>query len=109
MRFSHNAAPASCTRIIANDAQGVTGRVWVYVIRNDLNTRPYALIEDLFVVPRARGQHLADDLMREAHQVAKTENCHKVVACSRHDRPWVHAIYRRLGYTDHGIEFRLDL
>lgn len=109
MNCSRAERPASCVRIAKSDDQGEIARVWVYFIRNDLHDRPYALIEDLFVEPRARGRRLADEIMREAHDAARDNDCYKVVAASRHDRPWVHGIYLRLGYADHGKEFRLDL
>jgi len=32
----------------------------------------------------------------------------ELIATSRHARQRVHALYARLGFTDHGKEFRMD-
>jgi len=39
---------------------------------------------------------------------AKRHRCYKLIATSRHARNRVHALYDRLGFKDHGKEFRVD-
>ena len=39
---------------------------------------------------------------------AKRRRCYKLIATSRHARNRVHALYNRLGFKDHGREFRID-
>jgi GNAT superfamily N-acetyltransferase len=93
-----------------NDGQGNTvARVRLYILQNDLHRRNYGYVEDLFVDPSVRGQGLAKRLMAELIAKAKKLKCYKVVAGSRHSRPLVHKLYRDLGFTEHGIEFRMDL
>jgi hypothetical protein len=44
-----------------------------------------------------------------ALQISGLAGCYMLIATSRHSRPKVHDLYRRLGFEDHGIEFRMDL
>lgn len=37
-----------------------------------------------------------------------TAICYKLIATSRTSRPKVHELYHRLGFTQHGVEFRID-
>jgi hypothetical protein len=39
---------------------------------------------------------------------AKRRDCYKLIATSRYARDRSHALYARLGFTDHGKEFRMD-
>jgi len=39
---------------------------------------------------------------------AKRRRCYKLIATSRYARNRVHALYDRLGFKDHGREFRID-
>lgn len=81
----------------------------VVLHRNADHAAPYAFIEDIHTAPAHRGQGHFSTVMRELLAIARAEGCYKVIALSRSGRPDVHARYRRLGFTDHGIEFRLDL
>ncbi len=104
------ALTAEGIRFTYSDASGKElARARLYFHENDLHERPYAYVEDVFVDPTARGQHLADRIMQELVTEARRRNCYKIVAGSRYDRPWVHKIYLNLGFADHGKEFRMDL
>lgn len=82
------------------------GRARLYILSNDLHSQPFGFMEDVFVDKNARragyGSKLVDSLIREA----KNNGCYKLIGCSRYDRPKVHDLYRRLGFVDHGVEFR---
>ncbi len=95
--------------IIRDDAGNEMARGSIVIIRNKLHVRPYAYVEDVFTQPAYRGQGLFHDVMRALLQEAKDRDCYKVVATSRYSRPDVHARYMKLGFTDHGKEFRMDL
>ena len=92
-----------------DDSGNEVARARLYFHENDLHGRPYAYVEDVFVDAAARGQKLADAIMHELITEARHRDCYKIVAGSRHDRPWVHKIYLEIGFTDHGKEFRMDL
>lgn len=85
------------------------GRAYLYLINNDLNEKPYGLLEDVFVDESCRGQGIGSDLVNEVLKKAKELGCYKVIATSRHERPKVHDLYQKLGFKDHGKEFRMDL
>lgn len=84
-------------------------RIYIYLIRNDLHDKPYALIEDLFVQEEFRGQGYGKKMVQAALEEAKKEGCYKVICTSRYEREHVHKMYQDLGFKDHGKEFRIDI
>ena len=86
----------------------VVGRAYLYVMTNDLHTRPFGLMEDVFVEPDHRGSEIGTALVKRVVSEAKRRCCYKLIATSRHARDRVHVLYDRLGFTDHGKEFRID-
>lgn len=77
-------------------------------MKNDLHKVPFGLLEDLFVDEGARGKGIGTALINDAIKLAKKKSCYKLIATSRHRRKGVHELYRRLGFRNHGIEFRMD-
>lgn len=84
------------------------GRAYLYIMTNDLHERPFGFMEDVFVSEEFRGKGLGTELVNKMVELAKEKNCYKVVGCSRYGREKVHALYEKLGWTDHGKEFRID-
>lgn len=76
---------------------------------NDLHEAPFGLLEDVFVDESQRGHGLATKLVQEVVAAAREANCYKLIATSRTSRPKVHELYRRLGFQEHGVEFRMAL
>jgi GNAT superfamily N-acetyltransferase len=96
-------------RSLTNSLKGkVVGRAYLYVMTNDLHGRPFGLLEDVFVEPDHRGGEIGTTLVKRVMAEAKRRRCYKLIATSRHARDRVHALYVRLGFTDHGKEFRSD-
>jgi GNAT superfamily N-acetyltransferase len=56
-----------------------------------------------------RGKGVGSELVKQVIELAKKANCYKLIATSRTSRPKVHELYQRLGFTQHGVEFRVDL
>ena len=83
------------------------GHATLLLCRNDLYDQPFGLLEDVFVSEDMRGKGIGDVLVRRVIEEAKV-SCYKLIATSRHSRQAVHEWYRRLGFKDHGTEFRLD-
>ena len=83
-------------------------RAYLYVMHNDLHQEPFGLMEDVFVEESQRGGGLGTRLVNEIVSAAKEYGCYKLIATSRDSRPKVHDLYRRLGFSDHGREFRID-
>lgn len=84
------------------------GRAFIFLISNGLHDKPYGLLEDVFVNEEFRGQGFGNQLLEAALAYAKS-NCYKLLATSRHSRPKVHAWYEKLGFKNHGVEFRMDI
>ena len=101
--------PTRIFKIVLRDAeQNQLGRASLVVIYNESNVRPYGLLEDVFVRERTRGQGIGRKLIDAIVQMAQRENCYKLIATSRYSRPKVHELYSKLGFADHGREFRMD-
>lgn len=92
---------------IQEDGQEV-GRAFLYLIKNDLNEKPYGLLEDLYVDENFRGNGHGKKLITAVLEKAKEVGCYKIIATSRYARPKVHEMYQKFGFSDHGKEFRLD-
>jgi GNAT superfamily N-acetyltransferase len=84
------------------------GRAFLYVMHNDLHSAPFGLLEDVFVDEAHRGLGFGTMLVERVIVTAKAYGCYKLLATSRTSRPRVHEMYERLGFTKHGLEFRMD-
>lgn len=85
------------------------GRVYLYILHNDLHVQPFAFIEDVYVHEKHRREGIGKKLMEEVVALAKEKNCYKIIACSRESREEVHEFYENLGFMNHGFEFRMNL
>ena len=94
--------------VLKNDGKEI-GRAYIYIMHNDLHTRPFGFIEDVFVEERYRGQGLGSRVVDALMKEARDNKCYKVIMTSRYERPKVHKLYKKLGFKDHGKEFRKDL
>ena len=84
-------------------------RDYLYVMHNDLHREPFGLLEDVYVDENYRGSGLGTKLVERVIDAAKEQNCYKLIATSRKQRPKVHQLYERLGFVLRGYEFRIDL
>jgi GNAT superfamily N-acetyltransferase len=100
--------PAYGVKVTNSDKGKVVGRAYLYVMTNDLHKRPFGLLEDVFVEVEHRGSEIGTTLVKRVVAEAKRRHCYKLIATSRHARGRVLALYARLGFTDHGKEFRMD-
>jgi len=83
-------------------------RAFLYILKNDLHDEPFGFMEDVFVAEEYRSQGLGTKLVKKIIEVAKQNNCYKLIATSRHERAKVHDLYERLGFKDWGREYRID-
>lgn len=77
-------------------------------MNNNLHEEPFGLLEDVFVEEEFRGQGLGTQLTKAVIEGAKKHNCYKLICTSRHSKIEVHKLYQRLGFKNHGLEFRMD-
>lgn len=99
---------AYAIKITADDAGTEIGRVYLYILYNDLHKEPFGLIEDLFVVEKYRGHGIGSELVQAVIAEAKERGCYKLIGQSRYGRDDLHAFYERMGFNDHGKNFRMD-
>ena len=97
-------------RITATDDRGAEcGRVYLYILHNDLHQEPFGFIEDMFVREDMRKHGVGSQLLEKLLATAKEAGCYKVLGTSRFAREDVHAWYEKRGFTKCGYEFRIDL
>ena len=93
----------------ATDGDKQIARAYLYLLHNDLHDVPFGYIEDVFVEEEYRGQGIGTRIVQAAIEQAKNEKCHKVIMTSRYGKDDVHNLYQKIGFTDWGKEFRINL
>ncbi|NMG11641.1 GNAT family N-acetyltransferase [Brasilonema sp. UFV-L1] len=78
-------------------------------MHNDLHNEPFGLMEDVFVDENYRGKGYGTQLVKKIIEIAREYRCYKLIATSRSSKPKVHELYQRLGFEEHGVEFRINL
>ena len=84
------------------------GHAYLYLIKNDLHEDPYGLLEDVMVDEAFQKQGLGTKLVQKVIEVAKSENCYKLIGTSRFSREHVHRWYEKLGLEKNGYDFRIN-
>ena len=109
LNFSSQEIVSRSKKFTVHDNNKEVGRAYLYILHNDLHQRPFGFIEDVFVEEEYRGQGVGSQLVKNMMEEARKRNCYKIIMTSRYSKPRVHALYEKLGFKDHGKEFRLDL
>jgi GNAT superfamily N-acetyltransferase len=84
------------------------GRGFLYILKNNLHKRPFALLEDVFVQEDMRGRGLGSKLIVAAIAEAKKRKCYKIIATSRNTKKELHGYYQKFGFELHGVELRIN-
>ncbi len=84
-------------------------RAFLYILKNDLHSKPFGFIEDIFVLEKYRKKGIGKKLVKEIIKTAKENNCYKIICTSRYSKDFIHKFYLDLGFIDHGKEFRLNI
>ena len=105
-RKEQAARRASAFRSAVDD--GEIARAYLYVMSNDLHTAPFVLLEDVYVDESQRGSGLGTKLVEEVIAAAREAGCYNLITTNRTSRPKVHELYRRLGFENYGVEFRMN-
>ena len=106
IQSKHSAASGMIFYMKENDLE--VARAYLYVLQNTLHKRPFGLIEDVFVSEQVRGTGIGTCLVTRIIEEAKKRNCYKLICTSRHENERVHSLYKKMGFTDHGLEFRMN-
>ncbi len=108
MKVDRRDRTAKGIRFSVSGDGGEVARAYLYVMTNDLHQAPLGLPEDVYVDESQRGNGLGSALVKEVIAAAREAGCYKLIAASRTSRPKVHQLYKRLGFEQHGVEFRID-
>ncbi|MBI4448725.1 GNAT family N-acetyltransferase [Candidatus Woesearchaeota archaeon] len=84
-------------------------RAFLYLLYNDLNKEPFGFMEDVFVEEAYRSKGYGSTIIEALIAEAKKRGCYKLIGTSRHSRSKVHELYKRIGFEDWGVEFRMNL
>lgn len=87
----------------------VLGWAYLYVIFQDRHREPYGLMENVYIEPQYRNRGLGTTLVELLIEEAKKHNCYKLIGTSKKIKPEVHAFYKKHGFEEMGLEFRMDL
>ncbi|TMG90309.1 MAG: GNAT family N-acetyltransferase [Betaproteobacteria bacterium] len=109
MHIEKTAAKSEGVRFSIDRDGKEVARAYLFLMWNSLHEAPFGLLEDVYVDEPARGSGLGTEIVNAVVTEAKGRGCYKLVATSRYARPKVHELYARLGFKDHGKEFRIDL
>lgn len=93
---------------VVSDGGAEVAHAYLYVLKNDLHAEPFGLLEDVFVDENIREQGVGSKLVEMVIKAARDAGCYKLIATSRNERPKVHQLYLRLGFTEYGREFRMN-
>ncbi len=85
------------------------GWAYLYVIFQDRYKEPYGLMENVYIEEEYRGKGLGTKLIDLIIEEAKKQNCYKIIGTSKKIKPKVHEFYKKHGFKDIGLEFRMDL
>jgi GNAT superfamily N-acetyltransferase len=100
---------ASGIKVIGEVNGEFAARGYVYFMTNDLEKTPFALLEDVFVEEKFRGQKLSSLIIEKIIELAKERKCHKIICTSKMDREGLHKYYEKLGFEKRSFGFRMDL
>ena len=99
----------SAVKLAAYDGDKPVGRIYLYLLKNDLHKQPFGFLEDLFVEEPYRKQGIGSQLVRQAIAEAKNRGCYKLIANSRTFAGAIHKFYEKQGFAKWGFEFRMNL
>jgi|ERR1051326_1729375 GNAT superfamily N-acetyltransferase len=95
-------------KITAEDGDKQIGRLFLYVLKNDLHQEPFGFLEDVFVEEEYRKHGIGSQLVKMAIEEAKAQGCYKLIGNSRTFAGAVHKFYEKLGFKKWGFEFRMQ-
>lgn len=108
MTVSHQAVHTRGLRFAVERGGREIAHAYLYLMSNDLQGVPFALMDDVLVDESVRGTGVGTELVDAIIATAKAERCYKLIAISRDGRPEIDELYRRRGFIERGTEYRID-
>ena len=85
--------------VCEEDGKLVSSCVCVVILNLTRNVRPYALIENVVTHPDYRKRGLASQCLEYAKQIAKQENCYKIMLLTGAKDESTLSFYRKAGFN----------
>lgn len=99
---------ASGVKITIEENGQHIGRGFIYLLHNDLHAEPFGLMEDVFVEEAFRGKGYGEKIVKAIIDEAKKKRCYKLICTSRFSNERAHHLYEKIGFKNHGNEFRME-
>ena len=99
-RLAELAAAADAAVLVVERTGRLLGTVLVAVCADVMfGARPFAVVENIVVDDRARGQGIGALLLAEAERFCLAANCSKIMLLSAAERVEAHRFFERAGYA----------
>ena len=85
---------------MADDEDKILGFIQLFPSLSSLSLKPVWVLNDIYVVPEARRQLVADRLILKARELAQREGVIGLRAATRQDNEVGHELYRSMGFQD---------
>lgn len=108
MQLKTQNVSASGVKITLEEKGQHIGRGFLYLLTNDLHPEPFGLMEDVFVEEAFRGKGCGEKITTAIIEEARKHGCYKLICTSRFSNEKAHHLYEKLGFKNHGNEFRMD-
>jgi GNAT superfamily N-acetyltransferase len=84
---------------VADLAGSVSGSAFLTICLDPMyGFQPYGVVENVIVLPAARGAGVGAALMREVEQAARRAHCTKLMLLSSRQRAEAHQFFARVGF-----------
>ena len=70
---------------------------------------PFAILDNVVVDPEHQGRGIGKMMLLKAMELARQNNCYKIMLSSGKHREQAHEFYRRSGFEPHGLSFATRL
>ena len=106
-RFFDDAEPVYCA--VAKEGDKVLGFVHYVIHRSTWAEATYCYLEDLYVAPEARGQHIGKHLIEYVQKQARTQKCDRLYWHTQETNLTAQKLYDWIAEKPGVIEYRMPL
>lgn len=99
----------TCDVVVVRENKKILATATIYYVNVALRGIPYALLEGLVVHEIHRGKGIGTMFIKKCIEIARSNNCYKLIFTSGDDRKEAHQFYKKLGFKKWGSEFRINL
>ncbi|MDO8486819.1 MAG: GNAT family N-acetyltransferase [Candidatus Curtissbacteria bacterium] len=87
----------------------VVGSAFLFYLPLPAHGKNFAYLEAVVVDEKSRGKGIGTAISKKAIELARANNCYKMIFTSGFDREKIHKLYENLGFAKWGYEFRMNL